>query len=410
MITARYLGPNNYGLLNYAISVVAFVIPVMKLGLTSIIVQEFISEPNKEGETLGTALVLSFFSAMACIAGSILFVSVANAGEKETIIVCALYSSVLLFQVFELYNYWFQTKLQAKYSSIVALIAYSIVSVYKIYLLVTHKSIYWFSVSYSLDYLIIAIGLICVYKKKASQKLSFNWQRGKKLLAISQYYIISDLMVVVFAQTDRVMLKGMLDNAAVGYYSAAVVCAGMTQFVFAAIIDSMRPYIIESKKTSEEAYLLNLTRLFSIVTYLSLLQSISMTLLAPWIIRLLYGADYTASISALRIVVWYTTFSYLGAARNIWILVEGKQKHLWKINLAGASANILLNAIMIPFIGINGAALASLVTQFFTNIVTGYIFPPIRGVNKLIIKGFNPVFFLQNAKAVLLDLQHKKNN
>ena len=58
MITARYLGPSNYGLLNYAISIVTFVLPIMKLGITSILVQEFISEPEKEGETLGTSLVL----------------------------------------------------------------------------------------------------------------------------------------------------------------------------------------------------------------------------------------------------------------------------------------------------------------------------------------------------------------
>lgn len=401
MITARYLGPSNYGLLNYAISVVAFVLPIMRLGLPSIMVQEFISEPDKEGETLGTSLVFSFVSALVCIAGANVFVNIANAGEKDTLIVCALYSSILLFQVFELINYWFQAKLQAKYSSIIALIAYGIVSAYKIYLLVTQKSIYWFSVANTLDYLIIAIGLFCIYKKRCSQRLSFNWSRGKRLLSISRYYIISDLMVVVFAQTDRIMLKAMIDNAATGYYSAAVTCASMTQFVFLAIIDSMRPTIFEGKKYSEDAYRLNLERLFSIITYLSLLQSIIMTVFASIIIRLLYGADYVASISALRIVVWYTTFSYLGAARNIWILAEGKQKYLWQINLFGATANVVLNAVLIPIMGVNGAALASLITQFLTNVVTGYIFPPIKGVNSILLKGFNPKFFAQNIRKII---------
>lgn len=407
MITARYLGPSNYGLLNYAISVVAFVLPVMRLGLSSILVQEFVHEPDKEGETLGTSLIMCFFSALICIVGANVFVNIANAGEKDTIIVCALYSSILIFQIFELINYWFQAKLQAKYSSIIALIAYGIVSIYKVYLLVTHKSIYWFSVANTLDYLIIAIGLIVIYKRMGTQRLSFNWIRGKQLLSISKYYIISDLMVVVFAQTDRIMLKAMIDNAATGYYSAAITCAGMTQFVFAAIIDSMRPTIFEGKKSSEEAYRLNLSRLFSIITYLALLQSIVMTVLAPIIIRVLYGVDYGASVPALQIVVWYTTFSYLGSARNIWILAEGKQKYLWQINLFGAIANVMLNAVLIPLMGVNGAAIASLVTQFLTNVVTGYIFKPISGVNEIIIKGFNPKFFWQNAGIVYRQLRKK---
>lgn len=408
MITARYLGPSNYGLLNYAMSMVAFVLPVMRLGLTSILVQEFISEPNKEGETLGTSIILSLISAVVCIIGVNLFVSLANAGERDTLIVCALYSSILLFQVFEVFNYWFQSRLQAKYSSIIALIAYGVVSVYKIYLLITQKSIYWFSVANTLDYLIIAVGLFVIYKKRCGQKLSFNKGRAKKLLSVSKFYIISDLMMVVFAQTDRVMLKAMIDNAATGYYSAAITCAGMTQFVFAAIIDSMRPAIFEGKQVSEDIYKLNLARLFSIITYLSLLQSVFMTVFAPIIIRILYGAQYTASISALQIVVWYTTFSYLGSARNIWILAEGKQKYLWQINLFGALANVILNAVLIPILGVNGAAIASLVTQFLTNVVTGYIFKTISGVNEIIIMGFNPKFFLKNASKIITQFRQER--
>ena len=405
MITARYLGPSNYGLLNYIMSIVAFVLPVMKLGITSILVQEFISEPEKEGETLGTSLVLCFISAIVCIIGVNLFVRLSNAGEYDTIIVCALYSSILIFQVFEMINYWFQAKLLAKYSSIVALIAYVIVSIYKIYLLITQKNIYWFSVANTLDYLFIAVGLLYIYKQKSTQKLCFNTEKAMKLLSTSKYYIISDLMVVIFAQTDRVMLKAMINNEATGYYSAAITCAGMSQFVFAAIIDSMRPTIFEKKKTSEEMYMLNLVRLFSIITYLSLAQSVVMTLLAPIIIQLLYGVQYLESVSALQIVVWYTTFSYLGSARNIWILAEGKQKYLWKINLFGAFVNVILNALLIPFIGVNGAALASLITQFLTNIVTGYIFSPIRGVNFFILQGFNPKQFINVIYTIFLQIK-----
>lgn len=408
MITARYLGPSNYGLLNYIISIVAFVLPVMKLGITSILVQEFISEPEKEGETLGTSLVLCFISAIVCIIGVNLFVRLSNAGEYDTIIVCALYSSILIFQVFEMINYWFQAKLLAKYSSIVALIAYVIVSIYKIYLLITQKNIYWFSVANTFDYLIIAVGLLYIYKQKSTQKLCFNTEKAMKLLSTSKYYIISDLMVVIFAQTDRVMLKAMINNEATGYYSAAITCAGMSQFVFAAIIDSMRPTIFEKKKTSEEMYTLNLVRLFSIITYLSLAQSVVMTLLAPIIIQLLYGVQYLESVSALQIVVWYTTFSYLGSARNIWILAEGKQKYLWKINLFGAFVNVILNALLIPFIGVNGAALASLITQFLTNIVTGYIFSPIRGVNFFILQGFNPKQFINVIYTIFLQIKKNK--
>ncbi|WP_288175613.1 flippase [Sporofaciens musculi] len=401
MIMARYLGPSNFGLLNYANSIVTFVIPVMRLGIHGVLVQEFVASEEYEGEILGTSITLSFISAIVCIIGIITFVSCVNAGERDTIIVCTLYSFTLIFQSFEMINYWFQAKLLAKYSSIIALIAYTVVSLYKIILLINRKSIFWFAVANTLDYLVIAAGLLIVYHRLGNQKLRYLKRRAKKLISIGKYYILSDLLITVFAQTDRIMLKSMMGNQATGYYSAAVACAGMTQFVFGAIIDSMRPTIFESKKKSEELYKKNLARLFSVIIYLSLIQSVVMTLFAPLIVSILYGRQFIQSISALQIVVWYTTFSYLGSARNIWILAEGKQKHLWKINLFGALANVLLNTLLIPLFGVNGAAIASLITQFATNFITGYIFAPIRGINQVILKGADPMLFVDTVKKII---------
>ena len=111
MFTARFLGPSNFGLINYASAIVAFVAPIMYLGLNNILVQEVVNNPQKEGEVLGSSITLSGISAFLCMGGIFSFVSIVNRGEKETIIVCALYSILLLFQALELMVYWFQAKL-----------------------------------------------------------------------------------------------------------------------------------------------------------------------------------------------------------------------------------------------------------------------------------------------------------
>ncbi len=390
MLTARYLGPSNYGLISYASSVVAFVVPVMQLGLTGTLVQELVAQPEKEGEILGTSLGLSLFSALACMVGVISFTMLANAGEKSTIIVCALYSLMLPAQAIEIIQYWYQAKLESKYASLASLSAYVIISVYKIFLLATGKGIYWFAVSNALDSAIIGCILICFYIKRENGKVRFSFSLAKRLLSRSRHYIISNMMVTIFAQTDRIMLKLMVSDAEAGYYTAAVTCATMTSFVFAAIIDSMRPVIFESKKVDELRFKKGIVALYSIIIYLSLMQSVVFAVGAPLIIRILYGSDYSNAIAVLQILVWYTTFSYMGSVRNIWILAENKQKYLWIINLSGASVNVVLNYILIPVAGAVGAAVASLITQVFTNVFIGFIIKPIRPNNKLIIEACNP--------------------
>lgn len=390
MLTARFLGPSSFGVINYASSIVAFVAPIMYLGLNGVLVQELVSTPEKEGETLGTSITLSFFSSLFCICGVIGFVSIVNKGETETILVCALYSVLLIFQALEMMIYWFQAKLLSKYSSMISLVAYLVVSGYKAYLLATRKSVYWFAISNALDYMLIAVGLMIAYKKLGGAPLSFRWQTARKLFAKSKYYIISNMMITIFAQTDRIMLKLMIDDAATGYYSAAVTCAGMTAFVFSAIIDSFRPMVFDCKKNNALQYEKNVCRLYSIIIYLSLLQSVFITLFAKLIIQILYGSAYAPAVDPLKLVVWYTTFSYLGSVRNVWILAENKQKYLWIINLSGALTNVVLNCVFIPIIGTMGAALASLITQIFTNVAIGFIIKPIQHNNTLMLRSLDP--------------------
>lgn len=401
MLTARYLGPSNYGSINYAASIVAFFIPIMQLGLPNILVQEAIQHPDEEGKTLGSALLMSCCSSIACIVGVVAFASVANEGNTETIIVCGLYSTLLLFQAFELMQYWYQAKYLSKYVAAVSMCAYILVALYKAFLLVTKKNIYWFAVSHAVDYFLIAIALLVIYFRLGGQPLTFSRQIVKRLWSSSKYYIVSSLMVTVFAQTDKIMLTIMVDETATGYYSAAVSCAGVTSFVFAAIIDSARPAIFGSKTHSIDLFERNLSNLYCIVIYLSLAQCLCTTILAKPIILLLYGIDYSTAIPALQLIVWYTTFSYLGTIRDIWILAEEKQRFLWRINLSGALANVCLNALLIPLWGVMGAAFASLVTQIFTNVIIGFVIKPIARNNLLMIQGLSPQYALSAIRKVL---------
>ena len=395
MLSARYLGPSGYGLISYAASIVTFVVPVMQLGLNSTLVQELVNDPDHEGSIMGTSIVMSLVSGMGCIVGVIAFSLLTNPGEPVTTLVCGLYSIQLVFQALEQIQYWFHAKLLSKYVSVTMLVAYGITSGYKILLLVLGSSVYWFALSQALDFLLISGVLLVIYRRKGNAKLAFSWKLFRKMFARSKYYIISNLMISVFAQTDRIMLKIMMDETAVGYYSAAVTCAGMAGFVFEAIINSAQPVILESARRGEAALERAISTLYSVVIYLSIGLCVVITVFAPLVIHILYGDQYGPAVQALRLIVWYSTFSYLGAVRDVWILAQWKQKYLLLINLIGAGANVALNVALIPWLGINGAALASLLTQIFTNVVLGFMIGPIRRNNTLMIRGLNPALMVQ---------------
>ena len=390
LLTARFLGKSSFGDISYAAALVSFVVPIMRLGFGNIMVQEIVQNPEREGKALGTGVFLNVISSFACIVGVTTFAYVANPGEPVTVIVCLLYSIKLTFEATDLISYWYQAKLMSKYSSIISLVVHFVVLGYKIYILASSRSIYWFAVTSALEYLLGSIALFVVYHIKKTQKLAISFKLGKEMFNKGKHYILSSMMVMIFAETDKIMLKGLIDSSATASYATAATLAGATGFFFAAIIDSFRPWIFEVQKTNEELFKNRLKMLYSFVIYISLFQSIVMTIFAKPIVLLTYGQEYYESIGALQIVVWYTTFSYLGSVRNIWILANDKQKYLWLINLLGAIANVILNVALIPFLGIYGAAIASLVTQIFTNVIVGYIIKPIRPNNAIMVSSLNP--------------------
>ena len=181
------------------------------------------------------------------------------------------------------------------------------------------------------------------------------------------------MMVTVFAQTDKIMIKMFVGDAENGYYSTAVTCAGITGFVFGAVVDSLRPVIFESKKVSQKDFEKNVTLLYSIIFYMGMIQSVFLTVFAKQVVDILYGPAYLAAIPLLQIITWYSAFSYMGTVRNIWMLAEEKQKYLWILNMSGALLNVVGN-----------------LTQFFTNFLLCFIVRPIRPTSKLIIKALNP--------------------
>ncbi len=379
LLTARYLGPSNYGVINYATAYTTFFTAFCTLGINSVIVKNFIDHPSEEGETIGTTLLLRLVSSVLSLCTIVGIVRIVDGNEPITLAVVALYCLSLVFHIFDTFNYWFQSKLLSKYYAIATLVSYLAASAYRIVLLMTGKSVQWFAVANSVDYCIVAILLFLFYKLNHGPKLSFSIRKAKELLSVSHSYILSGLMVAIYGATDKLMLKQMLDESSVGYYSLASTISTMWVFVLAAVIDSLKPTIMRYHQNDKESFESSNRKLYAIIFYLSFLASVVITLIAPLFIRIVYGEAYLPAVTPLRIVVWYVAFSYLGVARDIWIVCEKKQKYLKYLYFGSAALNVLLNFILIPQLGVNGAALATVITQ----ISTIFIFP-------LFIKDFMP--------------------
>ncbi len=386
LLTARYLGPANYGLIDYAGAYTGFFAAVCTLGINNVLVKEFIDNTNEEGLVIGTTLGLRAISSVLSAVAIVAITFVLDADEPTTKLVVSLASVGMIFQIVETFNYWFQSRLESKVTAFATLTAYFVSSVYKVYLLIAGRSVEYFVLVSSLDYLCLGIILLFQYKKRSKSKLRFSWQYGKKLLAKSYHFIIASLMVSIYAQTDKLMLKHLIGQSENGYYATASALSTMWCFILSAVIDSVYPSIMEAAKVNNETlFRKRNVQLYAIVFYLSAFASLCFTVLARPIILILYGESYLPAAAPLRIITWYTAFSYLGVARNAWVVAKDCQKYLFRIYAASALANVVLNYLLIPSFGASGAAVASLAAQVFTTLIVPFFIKDMRENSMLML-------------------------
>ena len=409
-ITARYLGPSNYGIISYTNAYITFFSSICTLGLNGIIVKEIIVNRESEGEIIGTAIIMRIFSSIISMMAIGFIIRTTNPNDNVIYTVAMLQAIGIVFASFDTINYWYQSALMSKIPTIIQSFAYVVMTIYRIIILIQKKDVEWFAFAVSLDTIVIAVLLLLSYYRNKKHKLLFRKTWIGILLKQSYPIIIAGIMSTVYSQMDRIMIGKMLDQEQVGLYSIAVTIAGLWSFIPVAFLDSARPVVMEAKTSNEELYIKRLKQLYAFILWLSFLYSIFMTVFSKIIIKVLYGNSYMEAHKALVIVVWYCAFSYLGSAKNIWIICEKKMRYETVFTTIGAATNLILNFLLIPKMGIEGAAIATLITQIVTNYLILFVFKETRK-NAIYISEalvLRKVISLKELRAYLGEIKNKR--
>lgn len=359
----RYLGPYEFGVYSYAISFYGLFVAFVSLGMESISIRELIKYPEKRDEILGSVFYSQLLGALLSISLIALTLFISNEDINTSFLILII-SVSSFFQTFSVIDYYFRSKVTAKYSVFVLSISIFLVAIIKFTLIFIKAPLLYFIVAYAFEFLFNATGYTIIYH---SQKLKIKaWKFDKKLalslLKDSWPLILSGVVVSIYVKVDQVLIKNMLTVKDVGIYAAAVRLSESWYFIPIAISNALFPAIVNAKSIGKELYLSRIQKLYDILAWIAIVISVLVSFFSVEIINILYGTKYLASAPILTIYIWAGISVFLGVASSQFLITENFTKISFLRTLLGMIVNVVLNLLFIPKYGIIGSAYATLIS------------------------------------------------
>lgn len=377
---ARYLGPEQFGLLSYAQSFVFLFTAIATLGLDSIVVRELVRDNSQQQVLLGTSFALKLIGSLCIL--PLLWLGVQfTSNDSYTNLLIFIIASGTIFQSFNVIDFYYQSSVLSKYVAFANTLTLALSSIIKIALILNQASLVAFALVGVFDTIILALGFIYFYIHKTQHSIR-HWQFdrvvAKRLLKDSWPLIISSVMISMYIKIDQIMIKEMLDSNAVGQYAAAVRLSEAWYFIPMAICSSIFPAILNAKKVSKKLYYQRLENLYLLMIGLAIVVALPVSLLSSEIIHILYGSEYLLSGQILIVHIWAGLFVGIGIASSNWMISEGLQAYSMINTTIGTFMNIVLNYILINKIGVLGAALSTVITYAFASYLLQFFFKATR--------------------------------
>ncbi len=372
---ARYLGPSQFGELSFYLALIAIFQSITTLGMDGIVVREIAKPSSRENTILGTVFWMRLLAGCICWVSILIYFAITDPENKQGIWILGIVGASLIFQSGDVVDLWFQGKSQNKRGVYAKLSAFLIANIIKVVLIVLSAELISFAIVVALEAAVVALSMCISYSFYPSRKKWLkSWKLAKQLIMESWPYLISGVSIMVYMRIDQVMIKEMLGEHDLGLFSAALPFATIWNVVPVVICAVLLPYMSKKRLESVEGFNRYLVYIFRLFWASSIALIIFTNLASHFLITNFYGDSYKEAVPVLNIYILTIVPIFLGVAQNLWILNERKSYLALLQTTVGAALSITMNFLLIPTWGLQGAAIAAVISQCISAVFINSIF------------------------------------
>lgn len=388
---ARYLGPEQFGLLNYTLAFVGLFAAVARLGMDELLVRELNVRPQQTPVLLGTFLYMRLVAALVFFSFSLFVSAVVHSGDEQVQLLVWIVALGMIFNVLEAFDIHYQSHTRSQSIVKARGAAFLLFSIARIVLILTGQPLLFFAILSSLE--IGAGGALLAWlhrREFGSMKWRFDIGWVRSLWRDGWPLVLSSALIVLHTRIDQVMLGQMLGPHEVGIYSAAIRLSESWLFVPVVLTQSVMPYLLKLSQDNSAFYQVRLMQLYSLLFWIGGGVGCIVLGIGNEIIALLFGAQFRDAYWSLVFLIWTGIFISHSLIRGIWLVQKNLQYYRLVTNLVAVPLNISLNYLLIPTHGAAGAALASLLSIGGSTWLLPLLFEKIRPSALQMLKAIHP--------------------
>lgn len=369
---ANYLGPEDFGIYSFGISIVSILLLFTNLGIGPILIRELVNKKINSRILMGSSFALTLSGGFL---GFLLmgFLGFYYGFESRLGIVIALMSPILLFKSLDIINYNFQSLNENKYPALSNIISIIIASVLIVIFIQLKFELEYFALIYSFECILLITSLLYFY---VSRNALFKWKlsilTSLNIIKESWPLIIAGAASIIHTRIDQVYIGSMLSSSVLGNYSAA---AKVSEFwlILPTILNTvLYPILINLREANFNKYKRFLFLLIIFCLIFGIIFSTVVSYFSKDIILILFGQKYDLASGYLTLYIWSTLPYFSLFILSSVIYIENLIKKNLIVSGVSILGNIILNYFFIQFYGATGAIYATFIVLLISYSIIVY--------------------------------------
>ena len=367
-LAARGLGDDGFGIYSLAGAIMYFVLLMNDIGINHYITREVAKQTDQAESVFYHALLSKLFLIGINVPLLLIFLKFTNYPGQADAAILIISGYGILSSMTQLIIGIFQAHELMKYEALVYTFEKTVITGLAIVALVMKWGLLVFCIAFPAGgFLSFSLGLWILYKSFGFRPKTFHFRFSfiRRLFVEGMPFGLSLILATVYNYIGILVLSFLETPEVIGWYSAAFRLIALTLIVPMILVGSTYPVLSRLVADQNEERTELVYRCIKYLTFIAFPLVAGTIMLAPRVIDLIYGSDYTHSISILKILVWAAALIFYNYFFGAFLKAMDAQKRLVRIQLWALVLNLFLNIILIRLYSLTGAAYATVITEGF---------------------------------------------